>query len=279
MKLLRIFILSVVVLVLVVTFGYANASTGWNQYLHNVTRYSRNLYREGIRQGNQTGVFAKVGDSITAEHFYLYPVGEGHSVLGEYSHFSEIIAFYPTSYHRESVSAIGGITSYGLLDPNWNLPVECLPEENAVECEYRLVNPSIAIIMAGTNDAGTGVPVDDFEGRLERIVQITVERKIVPILSTIPPHQFVDVTPFNDAVIEVALRNRVPYMDYYGAMINLPNQGVREDGVHPSYPPHGNTASFVEGDLQYGYNVRNVLTLYVLDYLYRYYGGVRIFTR
>ena len=57
-------------------------------------------------------------------------------------------------------------------------------------------------------------------------------------------------------------------------MIQLPNNGLEADGVHPSYPPDTigqweAAANFVGENLQYGYNMRNLSALQVLDALWR----------
>jgi hypothetical protein len=39
--------------------------------------------------------------------------------------------------------------------------------------------------------------------------------------------------------------------------------------VHPSSPPNGNAADFSAENLQYGYTVRNLGALHILDILWR----------
>jgi hypothetical protein len=49
----------------------------------------------------------------------------------------------------------------------------------------------------------------------------------------------------------------------------VPNQGILPDGVHLSSPPDGNTVNFDHEHLAYGYPVRNLTALQVLDTLRR----------
>ena len=61
-------------------------------------------------------------------------------------------------------------------------------------------------------------------------------------------------------------------MDYGRAMSVLPGLGISNDGVHPNYPVAGDYVSavrFTEENLQYGYTMRNLLILQMLDVLYR----------
>ncbi len=78
-----------------------------------------------------------------------------------------------------------------------------------------------------------------------------------------------DRTSWSDvdaAVRALAAVHRVALIDYGAAMAALPNDGLSEDGVHPSVCPEG-AGSLSANCLRYGYNLRNLLTLQALDQL------------
>ena len=51
-------------------------------------------------------------------------------------------------------------------------------------------------------------------------------------------------------------------------MENAPNEGMSKDGLHPSFPPDSGAARFTAENLQYGYTIRNLSALQVLDVLW-----------
>jgi hypothetical protein len=122
--------------------------------------------------------------------------------------------------------------------------------------------------MLGTNDVGLISP-DAYEANLRRIIDITLEDGIIPILSTIPnqPKEAEGVAQVNAIIVDVARENAIPLWDYHLVMSALPDEGLNLDGVHPSIPPGGveGSTDFREGNLIYGYVVRNLSALYMLD--------------
>jgi hypothetical protein len=142
-----------------------------------------------------------------------------------------------------------------------------------LECEYRLAKPSVALIMFGTNDSG-GMPIAEFQRNLQRIVQISIDMGVIPVLSTIPPKHYNPATDgrvpeFNQVIIATARAYDVPLWNYGLVMSRLPGEGLDPDGVHPSIPPSGNSAIFTADQLRYGYTMRNLTALQVLYTLWQ----------
>ncbi|MFN8563236.1 MAG: hypothetical protein U0703_16850 [Anaerolineae bacterium] len=76
---------------------------------------------------------------------------------------------------------------------------------------------------------------------------------------------------FNQIVTEIAAEYAIPMVDYGGAMLALGDGGLDLDGVHPSVPPKGyeGAADFSADNLYYGYVVRNLTALQILDAVWR----------
>jgi len=96
---------------------------------------------------------------------------------------------------------------------------------------------------------------------------------VIPVLSTLPDRTLGDIPgeriwEFNTIIREVAQTYSVPLWDYWAALQGLPERGIG-DTVHPSTPPNGNAADFSPQNLNYGYTVRNLGALFVLDALWR----------
>ncbi len=69
---------------------------------------------------------------------------------------------------------------------------------------------------------------------------------------------------------ELAAGRRLPLWDYAAALAPLPDQGLAWDHLHPSSPEKSNQlAVFSAENLQYGYVVRNLTALQILDRIWR----------
>lgn len=249
----------------------------------NITANARQIFQHGQELGNRADVFSKVGDSITASPYFLYPFGWGTYNLRSYSQLQAVVNYFRASDARDgnnsfsnpSLAAYGGMTTTGVLDPNNAWPQACQPGETPLECEYRLVRPSVALIMLGTNDVARLSP-DEYRNNLSRIVQITTDRGIIPVISLIPPRQGYEstVATFNQIITETAYAYDIPLWNFPGALANLENGGL-EDGIHPSAPPHVDpndysaAADFTPDNLRFGYTQRNLSALQALDAVWR----------
>lgn len=256
--------------------------TRWQGVITGISDNARRIFRRGQSLGNRADVFSKVGDSITVAGHMYYPIGHGTYTLADYGFLQPVIDYFSASNARDgnsfanvSLAADNGWNTGSLLDQELaNYPViwdpQCQPGEVPLTCEYRVVKPAIALIMLGTNDV-VQLSVDVYRANLERIVQMTIDRGIVPVLSTIPERPGTDVGPYNAAVRSIASSYDIPLWDYWSVMVNAPSQGISPDLIHPSEAPgdHSASADFNEGNLGYGYTLRNLTALIVLDALWR----------
>jgi len=247
-------------------------------WLTGITAHSRQIYLQGQRMGNRANVFSRVGDSITASENFLYPIGWGQYVLGQYGYLGDVIGYFSqanartgNSFASAPLAAGGGWTTERLLMPGGSTPQIC-GSDTPIECEYKHVHPAIALIMIGTNDSGSGSP-DVFAGNLSRIIETTINMGIIPVLSTIPPKNLGEdqenrVNTYNGVITQIARRYDIPLWDYYSNMVNAPNRGLSSDGLHPSISPFG-SGRFTPDSLLFGYTIRNLNALQVLDAVWR----------
>jgi hypothetical protein len=245
-----------------------------------VAAHVRQVYAAGQARGNHANVFAKVGDSITVSILYLNPIGDGLYTLGDYGYLQGVIDFYASgetrdghnSFNETPIAARVGWTTYRVLSPDEGDAAICRSDESPLVCEYRVLRPSVALIMFGTNDVGVLDPAS-YRANLERIVELSEARGIIAILSTIPPREGYDarVAAFNGIVTDVARQHTLPLVDYGSAMQALGRDGLDLDHVHPSPPPKGyeGAADFRAQNLHYGYVIRNLTALQMLDAVWR----------
>ncbi len=247
-------------------------------FLSNVTERAQEIFLRGRLMGNRKNVFSKVGDSITANTAYLYPIGVNDYDLREYEELQPVVDYYRyqlardnNSFANTSLAAKGGWLVWHVLIPRYADPEICYDYESPLECEYRVVKPSVALIMLGTNDilsTQDGV----YEEGMRQVIEISIDMGVIPVVSTIPPFDYGDVEEgrvelFNNIIVSLCEEYEVPIWDYWAVMKPLPNQGLSTDGVHPSW---NKPADFTPSNLEYGMAVRNLTALQALDAIWRY---------
>ena len=254
-----------------------------------VTSHIKKVAGRGESFGNRAGVFVKIGDSITASPSFLQALACEAPRLGAWGELRGTLEFFgetavplgseealcPTSnsYSRLGLAAVGGWRAVDALAPRESFP-ECqgLP---AVACELRLLRPSIALIMFGTNDLEDFTAVQ-FRRDLARVARLVSGAGTIPVISTIPPRAqrpFAQrVARFNAEIAALAENRALPLWNFWRQMVEpgVPNWGLSRDGVHPSaLCPPCTAVDFRPPGLRYGYALRNLGALRVLDRLRR----------
>lgn len=229
------------------------------------------IYREGLARDNDPHAFAKVGDCMTDTPLFLVPIGEGNYALGEYDHLDRVIEQFSTddlnSFARKSQAAAGGFNTASIIDSMWANPEFCDAGETPLSCEFRIVQPSIALIMFGTNDVFY-LAEDQYNYFLRSTVAETIKNGTLPILSTFPVRpEFPDKSIlYNQIVVQIALDFDVPLINLWRALEPLENQGIDlEDTTHLTAPSDGTACHFLSSNLDAGFTVRNLVTLQALD--------------
>lgn len=245
-----------------------------------ISANARAIVQRGLQQGNRARIFTQVGDSLTVSGYTSHMIGWGEYNLGaDYGYLENVIRYYQTERAREhnsfsnpSLAADNGWTTQDVLDPAQGHHQLCQPDETPLACEYRNTRPAIALIQIGTNDAAV-LPAADYRANLARIVETSIEMGVLPVLVTIPPRVGYEeaVQQINGIISSTARSYDVPLWDYHSALLSLPNNGLDPDGLHPSGAPlpYANSADFTPDMLQYGYTLRNLQMLQVLDALLR----------
>jgi hypothetical protein len=254
-----------------------------------VTGHLKRIAARGKSFGNRPGVFAKIGDSITASPSFLQALACRAPRLGAWSELRGTLEFFgesqvppgseealcpiSNSYSRVGVAAVPGWRAVDALSRLEASP-ECL-DLPAVSCELRLLRPSVALIMFGTNDL-TDFTAVQFRRDLARVARLVAEAGTIPVISTIPPRATWPyarrVARFNAEIAALAENRALPLWNYWRQMAEpgVPNQGLGEDGVHPSaLCPPCTAIDFRPEGLRQGYALRNLGALRVLDRLRR----------
>lgn len=233
-----------------------------------VTDTARKIYKHGQELGRDPNAFSKVGDCQTNTGFYLVDFDhEGWYSLGEeYSYLQETVDHYQGSFSRTSLAMRDGYNVAAILTPLRADPKQCEKNENPIQCEFRLHNPSIAIISLETNFNGR--PADDYGKYMRQIIEYSIEQGVVPILATKGDNLEGDHS-INAEIADIAVEYDIPLWNFWAALQPLPNQGHStelNDGFHLSF-----SRNFFDKpkNMLSGWPWRNLTALQALDAVLR----------
>lgn len=228
--------------------------------------HTQQIYLRGIERGLQSTFLLSVGDCNSESHFYLRdllddtPPSEGVDV--SYYENPEVISTietYSEAFDFKGQSVNSGLNSLSVMDPFWANPDICPAGESPLACDYRFTHPFAALIMFGANDINV-LSTADYELALRDIIEFTLDRDIIPILSTFTVRPIGDNAVyshgvrFNGVIIRLAQEYHIPLVNFWLAARDLPDNGILPDNAHLSIG---------------GFNVRNQLTIEMIRALQR----------
>jgi len=229
------------------------------------------IYHDGQRQGNDPFAVVKVGDCNTASDYFLTPISLDVFNPGPYDHLTDVVERYGPSFGRESIAARNGFNVSSIFDPFWATSDHCQPDESPLACEYRHNPASVAFIMFGQNDVLV-LNRDQYRDYLTRVVDESIERGVIPVLSTFtnnPENEenWDQIVAINVITIEVAQAYDIPLINFWLAARDLPQYGIGDDYAHLT--AGGTGVAFTQGrEAQFGLTLYNLAVLAMLDKIY-----------
>jgi hypothetical protein len=233
-----------------------------------------------LNPGRNDRTFMKAGDAISQGREYLGCVGAGPPTedLGAYGSLQPTIAYFAggdiagqNPFLRDSQATRESLTAWDALAGHF------------IEQEMAAANPRYALVMFGGVDIGEGgtfTPSPLIDGlkfkehgqALWSIADQLIAGGVVPILRSMAPRTIRGVPvpqgqTFRAIQRGIAQGRRIPFIDFYGQMENLPSYGLADDGLHiNSYVARGAGARCVYTDagLKFGYDLMNLLSLQAL---------------
>ncbi|MEP7293454.1 MAG: SGNH/GDSL hydrolase family protein, partial [Chloroflexota bacterium] len=248
--------------------------------LNMATERSRQLFAQGRALGNRADVFTTIGDSNTASGDFLQPIGmdaDAYCNWGDYAYLRETVDYFSAapsetsrnSFTHRSVTAQVGFSSAAVLDPFWASAEVCRAGESPLTCEYRSVQPSIAVIMLGGIDVSS-LTTAEYGTNVRRIVGESMARGVIPVLTTfvvVPQREVYERSlEFNMALLDTAEAEQIPLINLWAAAQTLPDEGIGPDHTHLKAQV-GSFCSFDGAQQRLGGTLRNLLTLQALDAL------------
>ena len=234
-------------------------------YVSGIGARAAQIYKDGQARGNNPRTFSIIGDSNSENPAYLKPIDWGNADLGNYEFLRDTMDWFRGSFGRTSACAYGGFNTTRALDPG-EARGGC-GGRSPVECELNNARPAVSLVLLGTGDQHAW---QGFEARYRKIIELHIAYGVVPILQTKgddlecrdnnAPCGYI-----NGVIVRLAREYGVPVLDLRRALNNLPSRGMVSDGFHYNTSPNSRPASFVGGDLAYGFNMRNLTSLRALD--------------
>lgn len=226
------------------------------------------VYQRGQALGNHSDVVTKVGDSVSANPYYLNLMSRDDYDLGPYDFLEPSIQYYGPSLASGSVASRIGMTTYVVFDPMWADPNLCESGETPLDCEFRLKQPSIAMIMFGANDVRHMTDAE-FDVQIRMIVDRSLELGIIPVLTTfsVDPDDALwwQALNFNLRLGEIATDLEVPLINLWAAARMLPDYGLDADAIHMANSGFPNLRYSTGHEVWYGTSLQNLLSISMLD--------------
>jgi hypothetical protein len=223
------------------------------------------IYRRGLKLGNDPNAFSKVGDCQVSTDFFL--VGFDHpkqySLGEEYAYLQSTIDYYQGSFSRQSLAVKDGFNVAAVLSPLRADPDQCEKGETPLACEIRLNHPSVILISMETNfNLQTATKYGVY---MRQIVEYSISKGVVPILATKADNQEGD-NSINAEIAAIANEYDIPLWNFWAAAYPLPNNGFDlslNDGFHLSI---GKGYYFDEpANMERAWPMRNLTALQTLD--------------
>ncbi len=228
---------------------------------------AREIYENGLASGNDPHVYTKIGDCNSMSPDFLAGFGGQYNLGKDFADLQPVVDYYKKSFRLPNQATNPGTTTSRVLVSLWNND-ECLPNEPMLECQYRVDNPSVAIIMLGTIDAKTHQQQPEvYEQNLRVIIEKTISLGILPVLTTKADNIEGDES-INETIARLAMEYELPLWNFWKAAQPLVNRGLQPDGEHLNYwsgPPSTDFSQSIA--LEYGKEVKNITALQLLNFL------------
>ena len=253
--------------------SYEAARYDGGEFLSPITPFVADRLRT-IRDGNMGAddlVLMKVGDSNSVNNNMVKCFAEPAKVnldgrdelQATIDYFNMKLVAGAPSFARDSLATEVGRTA------SWAISGSPSPMSQ----EISAINPRFALVSYGTNDMQQGAThlsaLFPFYDNYTALLDELMGQGIIPIVTGLPPRgdnaTATDwARTYNDVSRAIAEARQVPYIDLLQATEDLPSMGLVGDGLHGNVAPDG-ACTFTDSGLDYGFNMRNYLTIDTLD--------------
>jgi hypothetical protein len=207
----------------------------WPIVPNRVSAKMKEVYQNGLRNGNNPRSFSKIGDcqNVTSAFLGIYDKKSGYSFSSDFAYLKDTINYFSGSFGRESQSVRGGFNVASVLSTMWADRQACLKGETPLDCEFRLWKPSLVIISMEAWFPGRTAEI--YEKYLRQIVEYAISHGAVPILATKADNTEGNQS-INSTIVKIAYEYDVPLWNFWLAVQPLEDHGIDwardSDGFH-----------------------------------------------
>ena len=182
----------------------------------------REIYALGQSLGNDAHAFSIFGDCQSEPDIFLGPYVTDEAAFEALPpNLQETVKYFEGSLERVSPTIKKGTTAGALFWVEWHEnEYGCDGDEKPLDCELRLNNPAFVLITVGTHFEGSRN-----EYYLRKVLDILLERGIVPILSTKADNREGD-NHVNLEAARLAAEYDLPLWNFWPLTADLPNRGL-----------------------------------------------------
>jgi len=191
------------------------------------------IYLQGLQAGTNPNLFSIIGDcqNIPGGSLFRKVNWDDFSLPPDLEHLQPTLDNFRNIWSREPVTVGGGFIPASMFSTYWTDTERCNPIETPLDCEFRLNNASVVLISIGSDQKpGTG---EDFDHYMRKIVEYSIENNRLPIIST-DAYATEEGFPLNLIMAEIAYDYDIPLWNFWAAVQDLPNHGLKEDNFHIS---------------------------------------------
>ncbi|MGD8457613.1 MAG: hypothetical protein PVF83_14615 [Anaerolineales bacterium] len=203
----------------------------WREWpvIPEISYFSRLVYTTGLALGNDPHGFSVIGDCQSLPNRFLARVDwDSYTLSDGYDYLQSTVDWFAGEYSRNFVTVRDSATVATMFSPLWADSNKCKANENPLECEFRLNNPSVVLISLGTNWRTRSV--EEFELYLRNIVEFSLNHNVLPIIATKADATTSDY-PLNYAMARVAYDFDIPLWNFWSAVQYMPYQGMDPEDV------------------------------------------------
>jgi hypothetical protein len=206
------------------------AAEDWKQWPvlpEQISEEMRRLYQEGLQKGTNPHAFSIIGDCQSQPEFFLgiFDIEPLYvSILPV--PLQQTAHQFSGSFARSSPTVRDGITAGAVLWNEWANSYQrgqvCRANENPLQCELRVHNPSIVLIHIGTH----------WEARNHRYLTLIIEtikqHGAVPVMVTKADNREGDER-INLQSVQVAQEQGIPVWNFWASVQHTPNNGLEDN--------------------------------------------------
>jgi hypothetical protein len=194
-----------------------------------VTDTAREIYRKGVAMGNNPHAFSKIGDCHNVKNAFLglFDHPDLYDRMNGINELRDTIDNFKGYFDRDGYATQYGFNAAAVLSPLWADPEVCLPDENPLECELRITQPTFAVISLEFWFSGRTPEV--YERYMRQIIEYTLAQGVVPILATKADNVEKDHS-LNLTTARLAYEYDLPLWNWWAAAQPLGDHGLEHNG-------------------------------------------------